>query len=439
MPSFDPEQYARPLSIAGTLAVVGGLYSVSGVGLVIALVGVALLLTACYSRRDGFLLLGPFPRVDALRAARGRRRHLVRTGVALAAGVIVLLASQAELIRGVVVMTNGQPTYLGLYVSLNEQNSYVALRLLKYFAVAVGLGVPTLAVAIVSGVIADERSAKRYDVLLTTDLRGREIVFGKLVVQLWLVVEPLVVLIPILAVLPLVIGVSHKAMLLYGTTVVLTALALTGLTAFTSSLKIKRIWAILAVFGVVAYLYVPVSMYLVSFYLDAEVWDFPNSLGWNSPVTVEDLVRVVNAANPITTNAIQLPSPPRAPFGKESDATVMGRYAAATLGIFLTGTLWAARRVRTAQGLDARLVTPSRASRLLAVARDYATSPSKRRRRGRRSATNRWRGGRCAASIGRSRPAGGGECTRRVSACPWPFASGVTPSTSLGERRSTPR
>jgi ABC-type transport system involved in multi-copper enzyme maturation permease subunit len=373
MPHFDPEQYARPLSVAGTLAVVTGLYSGADAGWAVAAAGVALLLTACYSRRDGFLLFGPFARADAMRIARSRRTHLVRAGVVLAAGAIIFLASQAELIRGTFVIANGQSTYYSQYVSQNEKTDYVTLRLLKYFAITIGVVVPTLAVLIVSGVIADERSAKRWDILLTTDLRGREIVFGKLLVKLWLVIEPVLVLVPVLAILPLIVGVSPKIMLLYGTTVVLTALALAGLAGLASSFDIKRVWAIIAVFGV-SFCYFDFSFLCVSFYTNPEVWDFPNSLGWNSPFTVEDFVRVINAANPITTNAVQVHSPPRAPFGKESDATVMGRYAAATLGIFLTGTLWASRRIRKPRGLRNADGPPSRASRQLTTLKDYAFS-----------------------------------------------------------------
>ncbi len=379
MPSFDPEHHARPLCIAGTLAVVAGLYSGADAGWAVALLGVALLLTACCSRDDGFLLFGPFARADALRAARSRRTHLVRAGVALAAGAILFFASYAELSRGTIVIVNGQTTFYSQYISQNEQIHYVTLRVLKYFAITVGLGLPILAVVIVSGVIADERSAKRYDLLLTTDVRGREIVFGKLVVQLWRVVEPLIVLVPVLAILPLVVGVSHKVMLLYGTTVVLTALAFAGLAAWASSFDIKRVWVIIVVFAVATYLYIPVSFVVASFYTDPEVWDFPNSLGWGSRVTFEDFARLINAANPVTTNAIQLPSPPRRPFGLESDATVMGRYAAATLGIFLGGTLSASRRVRATQGSRGTTGAPPRRFRPLASAEHYVASLKQRR------------------------------------------------------------
>ena len=178
MPSFDPESYARPLSIAGTLAVVAGLYSGTDAGWLAVAVGVGLLLAACYSRRDGFLLFGPFARADAVRAARSRRTHLVRAGIALVAGAVIVLNLYGDL-----------PDEYSPSASSHRRTADMQLEIVAWFAVSIGLLVPFLTVLLVSGAIAEERAAKRWEVLLTTDLRGRELVFGKLLGKLWLVLR----------------------------------------------------------------------------------------------------------------------------------------------------------------------------------------------------------------------------------------------------------
>jgi len=294
MPSSDPEQHARPLSAAGTLGVVGGLYSGTDAGWLVALAGVALLLSACYSRQDGFLLFGPFARADAVRASRSRRTHLVRAGVALAAGAVILLNDY-----------DSMPEYFRTHASPNQLMESLRKQITFWFASAIGVVVPLLTVLLVSVAIAEERAARRWEVLLTTDLRGRELVFGKLLGKLWLVAEPVVVILPVLAMLPLIVGLSPRLMLLFGGAVSVTMLGLAGVAAAVSARVTSRggaAWIVVTI--VTLYFVASTAVCAASLFARANfpsLVDFPRSAGVGSPVVVADLVEFLNVANPYTT------------------------------------------------------------------------------------------------------------------------------------------
>ena len=344
MPRFDPERHARPLSIFGTLGVVAGLYCGADAGWAVAAAGVALLLTACYSRRDGFLLFGPFARADAVRSARSRRTHLVRAGIALAAGAVIVFNGDDFL-----------PGYMTKW-SRNRQSTYVNGQIVGWFAGSIAVLVPCLTVLLVSGAIAEERAAKRWEVLLTTDLRGRELVFGKLLGKLWLVVEPVVVILPVLAMLPLIVGLSPAVMLLFGGAVLVTMLALAGLGAWASATSKGRSGAAVIVVAV-AFGYLWLSTGLLRLSVDVpQFGGFPRSRGYASPLVVADLVEALNAANPFAALMLNSVAGPPLP----GYAAALRQYSAGALGVFLVGTLLACRRVRSvrdpnpAKGLASR-------------------------------------------------------------------------------------
>src|SRR3954467_14356274 len=69
---LDPEQYARRLAPAGLLLCLAGLAVADWAGVVLVLLGVALLLTSCVSRDHGLLVFGPFVRLELVRTARHR-------------------------------------------------------------------------------------------------------------------------------------------------------------------------------------------------------------------------------------------------------------------------------------------------------------------------------------------------------------------------------
>jgi ABC-type transport system involved in multi-copper enzyme maturation permease subunit len=336
MRHFDPEQHAPRLGFIGTVAVVAGLYFGQWDGWLCVAFGVGVLLLACYSRQDGFLLFGPFPRHDALSNARSRRTHLIRASVALGALGIIYF-------QGI----NGLSYYQKQYMTQAQQSAYLHGQLVNGFATCIGILIPVMTLFLVPGMIGEERSGKRWDVLMATDLRAREILFGKLLIKLWMVVEPVIVLIPVLAILPLVVGLSPELMLLYGTALFVTMLAIAGLSAWVSTSTQSRVGGMVWVVGLV-FTYMSVTSAMVGLQLVPVVWTFPQSQGIASPVLVSDVVEFLSCANPIVTYLFALKirgvGPP-VPLMAEALQT----YSAGAIGVFLTGMLLAARRLRHAE------------------------------------------------------------------------------------------
>ncbi len=349
---MDPERHARPLSIAGTLAVVAGLYSGTDAGWLAVAVGVALLPTACYSRRDGFLLFGPFARVDAVRRARSRRTHIVRAVTALAVGALLIF-------NGGEFQTYHDRTFAS--PSRIIRNQLQQNQIVTWLALPIGFLVPVLTVLLVSGAIAEEKAGRRWEVLMATDLRAREIVFGKLLGKLWLVLEPVMVIVPVLAMLPLLIPLSPEVMLLYGGAVFVTMLALAGLSALMSACFQSRSGAAWLVVVIVTG-YLALSSKLLVYAKETVGWTFRSSTGTHGSLIAADLVEAVNIANPVSTldfvKAYYPPSPPL-----PICAAALRQYSAGAVGVFLAGTLLACRRVRTVQAVLATIVTEPRPSR----------------------------------------------------------------------------
>ncbi len=193
MPAFDPERSAHRLAKWGWVLAVAGLVWGGIVGLFVAAVGIVLLLLACVSRRDGFLLLGPVAVAEVKRTARTGRPWVRRVVYALAAAAVVALN-----VGG----------FGGLDPVAHTEAADTNRRIGLWFAVCLFLFVAALAVQVYATAIPDDRRAQRWDVLRATALRPREMLFGKLAGRLPLLFEPLLTATPVLAVLPLFGGVS---------------------------------------------------------------------------------------------------------------------------------------------------------------------------------------------------------------------------------------
>ncbi len=222
---WDPERHAHRLAPAGALlAVFGG--CVGGVpGLVMAVVGVGLLLASCYSRRDGLLILGPLTHAELLRAARRRRPWLWRAGYALLAGAVILGSIESNA-PGTLAWS---PRYYPVY-----QMAYINSAVTSYLGVGLAIYALVLTLQLTPSIVAEEREAKRWDLLLTTDLRPREILLGKATARLLLVVEPLLAVLPVLALMPLLGGLSPVAVALYGVALLAIVLSTAAVCVFYS-------------------------------------------------------------------------------------------------------------------------------------------------------------------------------------------------------------
>ncbi|MGL6075925.1 MAG: ABC transporter permease subunit [Fimbriiglobus sp.] len=315
---FDPEALAPRLTGIAIVAIVLGLFVGAWYGWLAVASGVRALLFVCYSREDGFLLFGPFPKYDALTNVRGRRTHLIRAGVAIGAMLFFWLHSNMKV--------DG--------LSPSETAEYLNSRLINRVAIILGIAVPLLTLFYMPGMIIEERSGKRWDVMLTTDLRAREILFGKLLGRLWLALEPVVVLIPVFAMLPLVVGLSPAVMLIYGTAVFLTMLALTGISVLVSTWQESRMAGVFWVFAISC-------LYLV-FTLCISI--IPSTKGFSYPAPIQLFVEFLSSANPYATYLHVVKAPSTA---TPSDlAAALQQYSAGSIAVFLGGMLLAASRLR---------------------------------------------------------------------------------------------
>lgn len=334
---FDPERHARRLAPVGAVLAVGGGCFGGWVGLLVAALGVLLLLLASFSRDDGLLILGPFVRAELVRAARGKRPWLWRSIYALAAGFILIGN----------VWVNSDALLVGRAVSparLTAVNEYVT----NWFAICLFGYVCVLTVQLISPIVAEEREAKRWDVLLATDLRPREILVGKAVGRLPQVLDPVLASLPVLALTPLLGGVSPRLVLSFGVATIAAVVGLAGMSFFysvfapTARLAAGRTW-----FAVVLYVFGTAALALMS--RIPWVGTFPSSVGLMAPVTVADVAVLAGIGNPLCVvldAAVNLSG--TAGGFEDRFADGVGRFVAFQVGIALLFGLTAAARLRHA-------------------------------------------------------------------------------------------
>jgi ABC-type Na+ efflux pump permease subunit len=335
--ALDPERYAHRLAPAGAVlcllaAVLGNWY-----GLFPAALGLSLLLVACLSRDDGLLVLGPFARTELVRAAC-RRKPPALWRAAYAASVFALLAL----------------VYLGVTTGYQprgqtraRQMEQVAVTFFVIFTVIQFGYLAYLTVQLVAPVVAEERDAKRLDFLLVTDLRNREILFGKAVGRLPQLLDPVLASLPILALLPLLGGVPPGFVVAAALATFATVLGLAGVSFFCSigfpTGQKAAEGALGMCFG---YMFLSGSLWLLN--LLPSVWAFPSSLGIASPVEVGDLVRAVSVGNlpAVAINTMRALS-----LGAEPEATIIRAawlYSLFQFGTFALFVMLAVRHLRRA-------------------------------------------------------------------------------------------
>ena len=286
---FDPESHAPRLAPWGAVLALSGAAVGGWVGVPLALVGVFLLLLSCVSRKDGFLLFGPIASAELTRAARLGRPWLWRSIYAIAAGLIVFFNLAAvvpfEQLFGVPRIPRRQ------LVNVNEAISY-------WFAIALFLYVSVLTVQVMAGAISEEREKKRWDALLTTDLRGREILLGKLFGRLPVLLDPLLATLPVLAVLPLFGGVPPWLAGATALACVAVMFGLGGVTLFFSVFTAKRGQATGFVV-LVTTVYLVASTFVALGFLYPGIADFPRNVWPAFPITASEAAYPLIVGNPV--------------------------------------------------------------------------------------------------------------------------------------------
>jgi ABC-type transport system involved in multi-copper enzyme maturation permease subunit len=147
-----------------------------------------------------------------------------------------------------------------------------------------------------AGVIAEEKERKTLDFLLVTDLRSREIVFGKLAARVAYLFTFVLVGLPILALLPLLGGIEPALVVAVAVATAVTMASLIGLAAM-CSVHAPTVKGASGSTMTLAMLYGMVSGAGWLVLLDPAVAYFPSP---TSPVKVIDLVEWINAGNPVS-------------------------------------------------------------------------------------------------------------------------------------------
>jgi ABC-type transport system involved in multi-copper enzyme maturation permease subunit len=332
MSARDPERYAHRLAPAGAVLAVAGGCAGGWLGFLIAGVGLLLLLTACVSRDDGLLLLGPFVRAELVRAGRTRRLALWRALYAAATAGMAALCFLPALRQPVIDPRAFPPLAETFFVA---------------FAVVQFLYLTYLTAAVIAPIVAEEREARRWDFLLATDLRAREILLGKAVGRLPLLLDPVLASLPILALLPLFGGVSPRLVVLVGVATLAMMVGVSGLAFFHSAFAPTAKLATDRTLGFLFY-YVAGSGILCAILANfPTVWGFPTSVGLSSPVKVADVVEVLNTGNPAAALWFASVNGRSSTF---EDALEVGtrRFVAFQLGVFFLFGLVAITRLRRA-------------------------------------------------------------------------------------------
>src|SRR5947209_3040403 len=244
----------------------------------IGLWGLLLLTLAVLARWGWLRLFGPVFFYDLIRAARRRRSFLFRT---LYAGLLFVLIAWIYLVW----ITERRGGSIPTREMANFAASFFYPFLLVQFTLAVLLTPATVASA-----IAEEKDRKTLEFILTTDLRDREIVVGKLAARLANLTLLILTGLPILSLLQFLGGVDPGLMFTGFAATGLTMVSLAGLSIFNSVLaKRPRDAIALTYLAAVGYLLLSGLSWML-LVPGLGIANFPSTATWTSPVTVQDLV-----------------------------------------------------------------------------------------------------------------------------------------------------
>jgi hypothetical protein len=360
---FDPEAHAHRLAPAGAILSVFGSCLGGPLGIIVALLGLLLLILSTYSHTDGLLLLGPFAKYELARAARVRRPWLWRSVYGVAAGLI--------LIGNIDVQAPGMlhlvPTWYppGTLARINEHVT------LWFGAVLAGYCIIST-LQIMPSIVSEERETKRWDILLTTDLRPREILLGKIIGRLVIIAEPLLTILPILALMPLWGGVPPEVIGLYAIILGLSILSITAMACFYSVFSATTKEASGRVTALTI-LYVMLGGASSTVPLFPILGTFPASIGVDIGVTFADVFAWAMIGNPLAI-VLESASQMRGGRGAFVDLLIdkMGPFIAFHIAFICLFGLLACKRLRFAKPWT---VTGTKHSRQVARA-ERSTEPT---------------------------------------------------------------
>ncbi len=250
-----------------------------------AVLAVTLLLALSAAASVGWLpLLGPVFVAEFVRASRRGRHAALR--VAYAVGLFLFLLA---LHRNYTELTG--LAYLGAGGMARFAETFCYTFLSAQF-----LAVAALTPAYVAGAVAEEKDRKTLEFLLATEVRNREIVFGKLAARLLSLGLLVLTGLPILSLTQLWGGVDLGVLAAFFAATGLTALSLAGLSLLASvHARNAREAIVLAYLAIAGYLGLTAVLQLVVSVPTTADYALTGGL---EPLTVQDLVEPITAGNP---------------------------------------------------------------------------------------------------------------------------------------------
>jgi len=288
---FDPERYAPRFCILALGFLLAGIWIDGPVGVLSLFTALALLLLACYSRDDGLLLFGPFVRYELVAIARRTRLILWRSLYAL------ILLFILGWVYGTTLSSRGYSMWEATTVPIRKLAEFSEV-FFTTFIIIQGLTAIFLAPGFMAEVIAEEKDRNRLQFLLATDLRNREIVFGKIAARIAYLFSFIFVGLPIIAMLPFFGGVDPAIVIASTLGILITIMGIMGLAIFATVFAKTAKQATGTVTGLM-FLYMLIA---------GSAWLF-EAFGYGGyrvvpfgrdPIIVRDVITWINAGNPIS-------------------------------------------------------------------------------------------------------------------------------------------
>jgi ABC-type transport system involved in multi-copper enzyme maturation permease subunit len=239
-----------------------------------------------------FTLFGPVLFYELIRASRRPRYIIIRT---LYATALMLLLGWVAFIWYM------EGTGSRGHVEAKQMAAF-AETFFFVFAVVQGMVVIILTPAYTGGAIADEKDRRTLDFLLATSLNKREIVFGKLVSRIANLSMMILAGLPILSFLQFMGGVDPNLVLATFVATFATMFSLAGVSMF-FSVQLRKSRDAIALTYITYAAYLAISTFLSIFLMIGGpvigAWGgFPsNVLGFESPVTIADVVHFMGSGN----------------------------------------------------------------------------------------------------------------------------------------------
>ncbi len=280
--TFDPERLTPTFGILGVIALAIVFHTY------LALPFVVIFFTlACLSDRRTLYLFGPFLHHELRGMTRKYRNHLWRPLIAILAAAPVLALHFS--------ITQLPPE------DAPPESAIPMIAIGGFLFVFWILFILTMSLAstFLSYGIAEDRESKRLDFQLVTDLRGRELVIGKMLSRIFAVLMYPAAAVPIILVMPLLFRMDPWIILYafaYGGVMLVSISGLSALGSVIASSK-KASGNLMALF-VMPYLFLIFMLSMLRFW--PEIWLFPGTPAQPTRYCLGDVIEWLAVGNPLT-------------------------------------------------------------------------------------------------------------------------------------------